>query len=69
MVHDYLGMVIDYLEEGKVKFSMHDYVDGLLDEAPDDMDELAVTLAEMICSPCEATRNYLMTNVPKHFII
>jgi hypothetical protein len=46
MVHDYLGMVIDYSEEGKVKFSMHDYVDGLLDEAPDDMDGLAVTPAE-----------------------
>jgi hypothetical protein len=44
-VHDYLGMTIDYSEDGKVKFMMTDYVDGILDEAPDDMDGIAVTPA------------------------
>jgi hypothetical protein len=45
-VHDYLGMVIHYSPaEGKVKFSMPDYIKGLLDEAPKDMDGVAVTPA------------------------
>jgi hypothetical protein len=44
-VHDYLGMTIDYSEDGKVKFMMSDYVEGILDEAPDDMNGFAVTPA------------------------
>ena len=44
-VHDYLGMVVDYSEDGKVKFSMPDYVQGVLDGAPPDMDGVAITLA------------------------
>jgi hypothetical protein len=42
-VHDYLGMTMDYSEDGKVRFSMIDYIDGLLDEAPEDMAGTAVT--------------------------
>jgi hypothetical protein len=44
-IHDYLGMAIDYSEDGKVKFSMPDYVEGLLDEAPSKMDGVAMTPA------------------------
>jgi len=44
-VHDYLGMTVDYSEDGKVKFIMRDYVEGLLDEAPADMDGTAITPA------------------------
>jgi hypothetical protein len=44
-VHEYLGMTINYLEEGKVKFIMQDYVNGILEEAPDDMEGRAVTPA------------------------
>ena len=44
-VHAYLGMTIDYSEEGKVKFSMDDYVAALLDEVPTDMDGSAATPA------------------------
>ena len=44
-VHDYLGMTIDYSEDGKVRFSMIDYIDRLLDEAPEDMAGTAVTPA------------------------
>jgi hypothetical protein len=36
-IHDYLGMKLDYGIPGKVKISMVDYVQNLLDEAPDDM--------------------------------
>ncbi len=50
-VHDYLGMTINYSEDGKVRFSMIDYIDGLLDEAPEDMAGTAVTPLQMICSP------------------
>jgi hypothetical protein len=40
-------MTIDYSEEGKVKFMMFDYVEGILDEAPPDMDGVAVTPATL----------------------
>ena len=43
-VHDYLGMMIDYSKDGKVKFSMPDYVQGMLDGAPPDMDGVTITL-------------------------
>jgi hypothetical protein len=42
-IHDYLGMMIDYSEDGKVKFIMGDYVKGILDEAPSDMDGTATS--------------------------
>jgi hypothetical protein len=38
-------MTIDYSEDGKVKFMMPDYVEGILDEAPSEMDGIAVTPA------------------------
>jgi hypothetical protein len=44
-IHDYLGMMIDYSEDGKVKFIMADYVKGILDKAPLDMDRTAASLA------------------------
>jgi hypothetical protein len=44
-IHDYLGMTIDYSEDGNVKFMMTDYVQGILDGAPDDMNGFAVTPA------------------------
>jgi hypothetical protein len=33
-VHEYLGMTIDYSKEEKVKFTMFDYVQNMLDELP-----------------------------------
>jgi hypothetical protein len=36
-VHEYLGMTIDYTEKGKVKFSMAEYIKGMLNELPDDL--------------------------------
>jgi len=44
-VHDYLGMTIDYSEDGKVKFKMDDFVEQLLEEGPEDMDGSAATPA------------------------
>jgi Reverse transcriptase (RNA-dependent DNA polymerase) len=44
-IHDYLGMTIDYSEDRKVKFSMPDYVEGILDDAPSKMDGVAMTPA------------------------
>jgi hypothetical protein len=44
-IHDYLGMTIDYSEDRKVKFIMADYVKGILDEAPSDMDGTAASPA------------------------
>jgi hypothetical protein len=36
-VHDYLGMTIDYREDGAVKITMIDYINNLLEELPADM--------------------------------
>jgi hypothetical protein len=36
-VHDYLGMVLDYTEEGRVKISMNQYMNKILHELPADM--------------------------------
>ena len=44
-MHDYLGMMIDYSEPGKVKFIQKDYVEGILDEAPTDFDGTATSPA------------------------
>jgi hypothetical protein len=45
MIHDYLGITINYSEMGKVKFTMYDYLDDILDEMPDDMNGTAPTPA------------------------
>ena len=36
-VHEYLGMTIDFSEEGKAKLYMQDYVKALLTEAPEEI--------------------------------
>jgi hypothetical protein len=43
LIQDYLGMTINYSEQGKVKFLMPDYINGILDEVPNDMQGMAVT--------------------------
>jgi hypothetical protein len=44
-VHDYLGMTIDFSIPGKVKFTMIDYIESMLDELPADMGGTAPTPA------------------------
>ena len=41
-VHEYLSMMIDYSIPGKVIIRMDDYVKGIIDEAPSDMDGVVV---------------------------
>ena len=36
-VHGYLGMTIDFSCEGKVNFTMIEYIDNILQDLPDDM--------------------------------
>ena len=36
--HEYLGMTIDWSTEGKVVFTMYDYLEDILSEAPTDFD-------------------------------
>ena len=43
--HDYLGMTLDYTEDGKVKIKMTDYVTKMLAELPEDMNGEAPTPA------------------------
>jgi Reverse transcriptase (RNA-dependent DNA polymerase) len=44
-VHDYLGMRIDYTEPGKVKFTMFDYIDGMLGTLGNEMSGTAASPA------------------------
>jgi hypothetical protein len=44
-VHDYLGMTLDYSEDGAVKIDMRDYVKKMLDEMPEKMDGTATSPA------------------------
>jgi hypothetical protein len=44
-VHEYLGMTLDYSEPGKVKVYMVDYIKGMLEQLPVDMDGIAATPA------------------------
>ena len=36
-VLEYLGIKIDYRQKGKVKFSMYEYIEKMLEELPMDM--------------------------------
>jgi Reverse transcriptase (RNA-dependent DNA polymerase) len=39
--HDYLGMQLEYAPKGKVQVTMFDYIEGMLNELPKDMDGIA----------------------------
>jgi hypothetical protein len=43
--HDYLGMTLDYSEDGIVKIGVRDYVKKILGEMPEDMDGTATSPA------------------------
>jgi hypothetical protein len=44
-LHDYLGMTLDFSSEGKVKITMVDYIQNMLNDLPSDMDGEAATPA------------------------
>ena len=44
-IHEYLGMTIDWSVDGKVIFTMYDYLEDILAEAPEDFDGEDVTPA------------------------
>ena len=37
MIHKYLGLTVDIPLEGKVVFSMFDFIEDIIMEAPDDL--------------------------------
>ena len=39
MIHDYLGMKIDFSTQGQVKFTMDSYIDTLQQEIPEDLEQ------------------------------
>jgi hypothetical protein len=55
MIHDYLGITIDYSEIGKVKFTMFDYLEDILAEMPVDTNGTAPTPARQ--GPSETQRD------------
>jgi hypothetical protein len=44
-VHEYLGMTLNFSQQGKVKITQVPYIQGMLDELPTDMDREAATAA------------------------
>jgi hypothetical protein len=44
-IHDYLGLTIDYSEKGKVKFTMYDYLEDIVEGMPGDMNGTSPTPA------------------------
>ena len=44
-IHDYLGMTLDFTEDGIVKIDMREYIEKVLGEMPDEMDGTATTPA------------------------
>jgi hypothetical protein len=36
-IHDYLGMILDYLEKGKVKVMMIDYIKSIIEDFPEEI--------------------------------
>jgi hypothetical protein len=44
-VHDYLGMQLDYRNEGKIKIPIYDYIKNMLSDLPEDMAGVANTPA------------------------
>lgn len=45
VIHNYLGMKMDFSQPGKVVFSMFDFIQNMLDELPAHMDGVAATPA------------------------
>jgi hypothetical protein len=46
LIHDYLGITINFDERHKVKFTMIDYLEDILSEMPSDMRGIARTPAQ-----------------------
>jgi hypothetical protein len=44
-IHEYLGITLDYSIKGKVRITMYDYIDDVLEEVPADMKGVAATPA------------------------
>jgi hypothetical protein len=60
-LHDYLGMTLDFSSEGKVKSTMVDYIQNMLDELPSNMDgEAATPAANHLFDVNDATADMLL---------
>jgi hypothetical protein len=46
LIHDYLGITINFDEQHKVKFTMINYLEGILSEMPSGMGGIARTPAQ-----------------------
>ena len=73
LMHEYLGMTIDFSEPGKVKFYMKDYNKNLLEECPKDLRKVLQTHLLSIISSRSALlqtqssklwQNYIITSQP-----
>ena len=58
-LHDYLGMVLDFTNPGKVAIRMEDYITNMLTQLPEDMDGVAMTPAAEHLFKVNDTPTYL----------
>mmetsp|Transcript_15002 Transcript_15002/g.21701 ORF Transcript_15002/g.21701 Transcript_15002/m.21701 type:complete len:147 (-) Transcript_15002:412-852(-) len=59
-IHDYLGMTLDFTSKGKVKVSMKDYIESIIEDLRGEMIGRAVTpAAPHLFQVCEVRRELL----------
>jgi hypothetical protein len=68
-VHEYLGMVLDYTEDGILKIDMWDYVKKLLEDIPERMDGTATTPATLYIFEVRDGIENLSTQSERNFSI
>ena len=66
-VHEYLGLTLDYSILSKVIIQMDDYIKGILNEAPTDMDGVILTLVVEHLFEVSEDPEYLNLNQAKLF--
>ncbi len=56
-IHDYLGMILDYLEKGKVKVTMIDYIKSIIKDFPEEIvSRRATPLADCLFDVRDASK-------------
>ena len=58
-IHDYLGMVLDFTNPGRVAIRMEDYIRNMLTQLPEDMEGVATTPAAEYLFKVNGTPTYL----------
>ena len=67
LIHEYLGLTLDYSVKGKVIFTMYDFIEDILNEVPDDMGGTKPTPAKSNLFTIDDTSEPLDTKASEFF--